>query len=536
MTANHRRVVGFVWLVALILGFAASPAWAEPTCGPEVVPGGDWPVHGRDAMNSRHQEAEDQIGPLQAITLQPAWTYRTGEGLGNLPIGDLNATPIIAHGCLYLVASTGAVIALNADTGEVVWRQQIDLTTPGPDGNLISSPVVTDGKLVAIVNRLDAPYLAAFDARSGAPLWSSDPLHEQVGFYSHATPVVYRNVIVAGFSPREADPDGRGGVTLVDLATGAILKKTFSIPDEDFATGFAGGGVWTAPAIDEVGGYAYYGTSNPYNKTNTEHEGTNAILKIDLNPGPGFGAIVGSLKGNVDQVLEVVQTVAGPTCMLLGADPALQFPDSIPCLQVDLDFGAPPNLFRDANGVLLIGDLQKSGVYHVGNAETMAPAWQTLVGLPCTFCNAAATAWDRSGRLFSESTPGGLMVGLNATGGAVSWVSPVLDLIHYQAVSSANGVVYTVDSLGFFDAFEASTGLPLVRRLMALDTGFPALGLSSSGVAIARHTVYAALGDAVVAYRAPEPQPTPEPAGPLPPIIAGLAVVLLHRRRRSSRA
>jgi hypothetical protein len=89
-------------------------------------------------------------------------------------------------------------------------------------------------------------------------------------------------------------------------------------------------------------------------------------------------------------------------------------------------------------------------------------------------------------------------------------------------VSSANGVVYTVDSLGFFDAFDAGTGLPLVRRPMVLDTEYPSLGLASSGVAVARHTVYAALGDAVVAYRPVAPLPLAEPAVSLPQIIAGL--------------
>src|SRR5262245_15781831 len=122
---NLQRIATSVCLAALLTTFGESTSRAQPTCGPEDASGGDWPVHGRDPMNSRHQEAENRIGPLEAITLAPAWSYRTGAGLDNFPVTDLNGTPIIAHGCVYVVTSSGAVIALNADTGESVWRQQI---------------------------------------------------------------------------------------------------------------------------------------------------------------------------------------------------------------------------------------------------------------------------------------------------------------------------------------------------------------------------------------------------------------------------
>lgn len=61
------------------------------------------------------------------------------------------------------------------------------------------------------------------------------------------------------------------------------------------------------------------------------------------------------------------------------------------------------------------------------------------------------------------------------------------------------------DSAGFLDAFDQLTGAPVVKRPMQLDTGESMITTTSSaGVAIANHTIYAALGSFLVAYRLPD--------------------------------
>jgi outer membrane protein assembly factor BamB len=93
------------------------------------------------------------------------------------------------------------------------------------------------------------------------------------------------------------------------------------------------------------------------------------------------------------------------------------------------------------------------------------------------------------------------MTSLTTSTGGLRWADPVADGVHYGSVSTADGVAYTLDSLGCLDAFDASTGAPLLRRPVSADSGQLAAGLTSSGVAIARHTVYVEAGNAVVAYR-----------------------------------
>src|SRR5207237_1595118 len=87
----------------------------------------------------------------------------------------------------------------------------------------------------------------------------------------------------------------------------------------------------------------------------------------------------------------------------LGETPACELSAGLPdplddpvCGQLDLDFGAAANLFTTSDGTKVVGDLQKSGVYHVANASTMQPYWTTIVGPSCFACNAASTAFDGS--------------------------------------------------------------------------------------------------------------------------------------------
>lgn len=492
--------------VAAVLLASLAPAHAAkgPCTGKAAAD--DWPTFGRDLVNSRHQQLPGTIGRATAPTLAPVWSFSTGGAATGL--ADLNGTPIVAGGCVFLNTAGGDLIALNAATGAVVWRRTVPLdpgTVAGLGGIFVSSPAVTNGAVIGLVNQTDGPYAIAVSRKDGSVLWRSAPLRAGTGYYTNATPVVYDGLVLAGYSPAEGDPTGVGGVALLDAETGAVVTRALVVSDEDFAKGYAGGGVWTAPAIDTKNGYAYAGTGNPYSKK-IEHENTNAIVKIDVDRDRAtFGTIVGRLKGNIEQFSPVFRDLVDPACEAVGEDPNLQLivGNSAPCLQLDLDFGAPPNLFTDASGRLLIGDLQKSGVYHVADATTMAPAWSATIGVSCAACNAAASAWDRNGSIYNVSSPGDAMVAVSDAGG-YRWLSPVGDGTHYQSTTSAGGAVFTVDNYGVLHGFDAATGVPLLRRPVVADVRDPSqapVALSSSGIAVASGTLYVAAGNAVVAYR-----------------------------------
>ncbi len=472
---------GAAWIFAAPASAAVAPCSAQPSGS------GEWPVYGHDAANTRSQSAEHALGPAAAGSLQPAWTFSTSS------VGDasgLQSTPVVDRGCVFLGSTNAVVYALNATNGKLVWHRQLPLTSAGFGGGIVGAPLVSGGRVFVLVDQADSPYVAALSRTTGALLWKSAPIVSGSGYYTNASPELANGFVVAGYSPAEGDPTATGGFALLDPATGAIDKVTPTIPQADQAKGFAGGGLWSTPAYDPSTRYLYWGAGNPSSKQK-QHPNTDAILKIDLDRSrPTFGQIVAAYAGNVDQYTDALQTLSGTPVCAASDNPSVPYPlDDPACGQLDLDFGASANLFTDSHGTTLVGDLQKSGVYHAANADTMKPAWSQIVGVSCQACNAASTAFDGKA-IDGVGTPGGEMFSLARDDGAPNWLTPIADGAHYQSTSTADGVVYTVDGNGFLDVIDAATGSTITRRPLSVDTGTPTQGVTSNGVSIAEHMVF----------------------------------------------
>jgi len=555
------RRLALVIAALMMTAGMSSPAAARPSCARTRPGGGDWPLGTHDLRNSRRQDAEHLLGPDAARTLAPAWAFDVEQKTGtpNAPtrfdIASLQATPIVAGGCVFVATKQGDVEAVNADTGKLVWTRHVEVSpAPGTGGTFVGAPAYDHGVLYALVNQLETPYAIALKAATGALIWRSRPFvpasDYRHWYYTNATAVVSRGVLIAGFSPQEGDGKGHGGFSLIDASSGRILRTTYTIPRTDWAaacpdtspegpvdetvfsnTPFpperecAGGGIWTTPAVDESTGYAYMGAGNPFNKKGAAHPRTNAILKVDVDRTRAtFGRIVAFYSGNLDQgpdgAGETAFGASRPACYVVTdpygiADAVLpplpppfnvfqQFNDSPSCGQLDLDFGAP-QLLATTHG-LLVGDLQKSGVYHLVDAATMGRrrVVRTTLAWGCELCNASTPAFDATtGRVVasvSEST-----VSFDPRTGDPAWTSPRTDtFIHYEPVSIANGVAYILNGDGSLMALDERDGTPLaVRNVGSDDGGSDAfVGSASSGIAIARHTVFVAAGHHVVAYRA----------------------------------
>jgi polyvinyl alcohol dehydrogenase (cytochrome) len=510
------RRLGVLSVLAVAAACAAPAAAAAAPCTAQTT-GGEWPSYGHDAANTRTQPDEHVLGPAAVAKLAPAWVFSTsstGDGTG------FNTTPVVSGGCVFIGSFGGVAYALDAGTGHVVWQRKLDAPNPGSGGVVVGAAAVYGREVIFLVNEFTAPYAIALDRLTGAVIWKSAPFAPaltssaaQAGSYTNASPIVANGLVVAGYSPPEGDPTATGGFSLIDASTGEVIKTTPTIPPADQAKGYAGGGLWSTPAYDPRAGggpYLYWGAGNPSSK-DKQHPNTDAILKIDLDRArPTFGQIVASYPGNVDQYASALEALSQTPACQVSANPAVPDPlDDPVCGQLDLDFGASANLFRTSTGTELVGDLQKSGVYHAANASTMKPAWTSLVGASCQACNAASTAvYD--GSVFGVGTPLGVTFSLALDTGARNWLGPLGDGIHYQSVSAAAGVVWTVDTAANLDALDATTGQLLARRPLSVDAGAPVTNDTSSGVSIAEHKLFVAAGGAgyssatgyVIAYRA----------------------------------
>jgi polyvinyl alcohol dehydrogenase (cytochrome) len=484
--------------LAASLVFASSAAASAPCTKAPTNVGGSWPMYGHDVANTRTQPEASGLGPSAVPGLAPLWTFSTsstGDGTG------FNSTPVVSDGCVFAGSFGGVAYALDAKTGHVLWQRKLEAPNPGSGGAIVGAAAIDGGSVVFLVDEFVAPYAIALDRSTGAVVWKSAPFAPpltssaaQAGSYTNSSPVLANGFIAAGYSPPEGDPTATGGFSLINARTGEVVKTTPTIPPEAQAEGYSGGGMWSTPAYDPATKYLYWGAGNPNSKTK-QYRTTDAILKIDVDPSrPTFGQIVASYQGNVDQYTKALEELSHTAACEASANPEVPDPlDDPVCGQLDLDFGAAANLFTLSDGTKVVGDLQKSGVYHVANATTMAPVWTSLVGASCFPCNAASTAFD--GRsIYGVATPAGAMFSLERNSGEKDWLSPVEAGTHYQSISSADGVVWTVDNAANLDGFDAATGQPLLRRPLSVDARAPVANLTSAGVAIAENQLFVAAG------------------------------------------
>ncbi|HEX8742336.1 MAG TPA: PQQ-binding-like beta-propeller repeat protein [Thermoleophilaceae bacterium] len=549
-------------LVLAALAAAAPTASADvklPGCADSDVPGGEWRAFGHDASNTRVQPREKSISPADVALLTPAWTF-TGpkEGVE----GDFTGTPIVADGCVYAATNRGWAIALNADTGKLVWK------TKFPDGGTANNSVgVADrqcgttvtykkkvvkrrvkGKMRRKVKRVKVtkpkfcptifvgatrtrpnergvkgPYAFAMDQASGKVAWFTPPLDTQPGADLYGSPVIFDGVLLHGISGGSAELGDeadryafQGSMTFIDTAAGDLLKKTYTVhPPKQPEDDLAGAGIWSTPAVDPARKVAYAGTANPF-RPQGEPKNANSVVKFDLDrKSKSFGEIVGHYKGLVD---EYAPGFSQLPCYDIPGNPPPYYPQGIgQCGDLDLDFGASPNLWKGPDGRTMVGAGQKSGVYHAIDATTMKGEWTQIVGPPSAVGGIVGSTANDGASVFGPVTVPGHLWSLAADSGAHRWFAPVGDGAHWgNPVSVANGVVYTLDLQGNLDAYDARNGALLVKRPLGIGGTKSPQSLSWGGVAIARNTIYANTGIGslaeghIVALRPGAPQDLPE--------------------------
>src|SRR5580700_8128144 len=76
----------------------------------------DWPHYGDTDFSWRYS-ALDQINTSNVKSLTPAWLFQTGDYAENL-----QATPIVRDGVMYIITARAHVFALNAATGREIWN------------------------------------------------------------------------------------------------------------------------------------------------------------------------------------------------------------------------------------------------------------------------------------------------------------------------------------------------------------------------------------------------------------------------------
>jgi len=251
----------FITLSAVFL-LAVASAHAQ-----DGATGADWPNYGGTPMAWRYT-ALKQINAANVKNLAPAWIFQTGDYAENL-----QATPIVIDGIMYLITARDQVFALDAATGRVIWRYEYPATKaerPGSFAGLTQNRGVAVGEGKVFFGTNDT-YLVALDQKSGRELWKvsvEDP--KQCGCNIYAAPLLVNDKVIVG--ENGSDVAHRGHLTAFHAETGRLAWRWNAIPGpgekghdtwKGDSWNFGGGAAWTTGSFDPQLNLVYWGTGNP---------------------------------------------------------------------------------------------------------------------------------------------------------------------------------------------------------------------------------------------------------------------------------
>jgi len=278
-------------MVALLAGIAP-PAqnWTTP-------PSRDFPLAGGNYWHQRYSSL-DEIDTSNVKNLGGAWhLHLTDGGLA----GQLQGTPVVVDGVMYVATGMRELLAIDAKTGAVRWRYRPD--SKGAAG-ANRGVVAAEGKV--FFGRRDN-VLVALDQQTGQVIWETQVTSERTSYVSAPT-VYYDGLVYVGTSG--GDAGARGQLGAYDAKTGSEVWKFYTIPDADdrFADTWegdsyksGGGGIWTTPTLDPELGLIYVSVgnaglkqyraavNNPSFRDEGERAGDNlftaSVLALDLKTG-----------------------------------------------------------------------------------------------------------------------------------------------------------------------------------------------------------------------------------------------------------
>ncbi len=232
----------------------------------------------------------DQINRDNVKNLVPVWLFSTGVTEGH------ESPPIVNNGIMFVSTPQAQVIALDAKTGNALWRyrKQLpeDLFQLHPTNRGVA---LYDDKVYFTTT--DA-HLIALDAKTGKVVWDRAVEDYKKGYYMTCAPLIVKGKVIVGSSGGEYGI--RGFIAAFDAKDGKPLWKTYTIPGpgEPGHESWAGdswqhGGApaWMSGNYDPELNLVYWGTGNPGPWPPDVRKGDNLYATSLLAIDPDTGAI-----------------------------------------------------------------------------------------------------------------------------------------------------------------------------------------------------------------------------------------------------
>ena len=225
-----------------------------------------WLLYGGNYANFRHSPITN-LTPANVKGLTAAWAFPTGT------VGQMEASPVVYGGVMYVTSSYNRLFALDAKTGALLWRY--DHQNPANLRLCCGPPnrgVGISGDVV-IMGTLDS-HLIAFDRKTGAIRWNTEVANFKEGFSLTSAPLVVGDLAVIGVAGGEYGV--RGFFDAYNVNTGARMWRHYTVP----AKGEKGYDTWAGDSAQTGGAPAW--TQGAYDVD------TDTLFWTVGNPGPDW--------------------------------------------------------------------------------------------------------------------------------------------------------------------------------------------------------------------------------------------------------
>jgi alcohol dehydrogenase (cytochrome c) len=265
---------------ALAIPAVASAAVTDAMIQNDAKSTGDILSWGMGTEGQRYSPLKD-INVSNVGKLVPAWSFSFG---GEKQRGQ-ESQPVIHNGKMFVTGSYSRIYALDAATGAKLWKYEHRL----PEGIMPCCDVVNRGAALydnlVIFATLDAQ-LIALDQDSGKVVWKDKIDDYAAGYSNTAAPIIAKGLVLTGVSGGEFGVVGRvearnaktGELVWIRPTVEGHMGYKFDKDGKKIENGISGttnatwkgdmwktGGAatWLGGTYDNKTGLAYFGTGNP---------------------------------------------------------------------------------------------------------------------------------------------------------------------------------------------------------------------------------------------------------------------------------
>ncbi|MEP4196357.1 MAG: PQQ-dependent dehydrogenase, methanol/ethanol family [Aliishimia sp.] len=251
---------------------------------------GDILNYGMNSHQTRHSPL-DQVNKDNVKRLVPVWNYSLNDSRGQ------ETHPLLHDGMMY-VTTHASTMALDAATGRQLWKTEVDYPAETPRvaccGIVNRGVAIFEGKIFRTT--LDAN-VVAMDAKTGEEVWRSKSIDFRNGYSMTVAPLIADGVVIVGVSGGEYGI--RGYIEGYDPNTGEQLWRTYTVPapgeagSETWPDGDqwerGGGPAWLTGSYDADLNMVYWGTGNAASWNSQLRLGDNLYTAsmLALNPKSG---------------------------------------------------------------------------------------------------------------------------------------------------------------------------------------------------------------------------------------------------------